>query len=251
MPFPQGVAIAGIGLTKQTRRSDRSTLSLCLEAARVALADAGMQKGEIDGICARWPGPGGTVFQPGSADWAGLLGVPVRWIGDTYPQGVPAALDAAAAIACGFCSTVLVVGGQAGGLGRDAGRVADYTRPQNEFVAPFGAFTAAQFALVAQRYLETYRPDRRGIAELAAAIRNRGHANPEAVMAGRGPYTADDVLASPAVAEPLRLLELCLATEGAAAMILTSIERANSTPSPGPQKPSASNWRTTSNALMS
>lgn len=230
MRFPQGVAIAGVGLTQQAKRSERSTLSLCLEAARAALADAGMETTEIDGICARWPGPGGTVFQPGSADWAGLLGVPVRWIGDTYPQGVPAALDAAAAIASGYCSTVLVVGGQAGGLGKDGGSVADYTRPQNEFVAPFGAFTAAQFALVAQLYLERHRPDRRGIAGLAAAIRNHGHENPDAIMAGRGPYTADDVLASPLVADPLHLLELCLATEGAAAMILTSIERARDCP---------------------
>lgn len=230
MGFPQDVAIAGVGLTKQAKQLDRSTLSLCLEAAQEALADAGMDKGEIDGICARWPGPGGTVFQPGSADWAGLLGIPVRWIGDTYPQGVPAALDAAAAIAAGLCHTVLVVGGQSGGLGKAGGRVADYTRPQNEFVAPFGAFTAAQFALVAQLYLERYRPDRTGIAEVAAAIRNNGHANPEAVMAGRGPYTAADVLASPLVAEPLHLLELCLATEGAAAMILTSLERARDCP---------------------
>jgi acetyl-CoA acetyltransferase len=166
------------------------------------------------------------VFQPGSADWAGLLGIPVRWIGDTYPQGVPAALDAAAAIAAGLCETVLVVGGQSGGLGREGGRVADYTRPRNEFVAPFGAFTAAQFALVAQVYVHRYRPRREGIAEVAATIRNYGHANPDAVMTGRGPYTAADVLASPPIVEPFRLLELCLATEGAAAMLLTTLERA-------------------------
>jgi acetyl-CoA acetyltransferase len=224
------VAIAGIGITQQAKRLERTTLSLCLEAARGALADAGMTKDDIDGICARWPGPGGTIFLPGSADWAGLLGIPVRWIGDTYPQGVPAALDAGAAIAAGLCNTVLVVGGQAGGLAREDGRVADYTRPDNEFVAPFGSFTAAQFALVAQLYLERHRPRREGIAEVAATIRNHGHANPDAVMADRGPYTAADVLDSAPISEPLRLLELCLATEGAAAMVITSLERARDCP---------------------
>jgi acetyl-CoA acetyltransferase len=228
VPFPSDIAIAGIGITEQARRHERSTLSLCLEAARAALDDAGVSKEEIDGICARWPGPGGTVFHPGSADWAGLLGIPVRWIGDTYPQGIPATLDAVAAISAGLCTSVLVVGGQAGGLGRDGGRVADYTRPANEFVAPFGAFTTAQFALVAQVYLHRYRPDRERIAALAAAVRNNGHENPAAVMAGRGPYTAEDVLASPFVAEPLRLLELCLATEGAAALVITTLDRARS-----------------------
>lgn len=230
MSFPSSVAIAGVGMTEQRRHHDRHTLALCLEAARVALADAGMDKAEIDGVCARWPGPGGTVFEPGSADWAGLLGTPLRWIGDTYPQGIPATLDAAAAISAGLCSTVLIVGGQSGGLGKMGRRVADYTRPQNEFVAPFGAFTAAQFALVAQLYLARHRPDRRKIAALAAAVRNNGHRNPAAVLSGRGPFTADDVLASPFVAEPLHLLEVCLATEGAAAVVVTSLERARGCP---------------------
>jgi acetyl-CoA acetyltransferase len=110
--MPQ-VSVAGIGLTPQRQRLGTTTLEACLTAARAALDDAGMSKSEIDGIAARWPGPGGTVFHPGSADWAGLLGLSVRWISDTYPQGIPAALEAMAAIGAGLCTTVLVVGGQA------------------------------------------------------------------------------------------------------------------------------------------
>jgi acetyl-CoA acetyltransferase len=187
-----------------------------------------LSKDDVDGIAGRWPGPGGTVFLPGSADWAGQLGIPVRWIGDTYPQGIPGALDAAAAIAAGLCHTVLIFGGQSGGLGREDGRVADYTRPANEFVAPWGAFTVAHFALVAQVYLHRYGVAHEKLAAIAAAIRNTGSANPAAVMAGRGPYTAESVLASPMIAEPFTLLELCLATEGAAAMVLTTLDRARS-----------------------
>jgi len=218
------VAIAGVGTTAMSRRLQTTTLAACLDATRRALADAGLTVADIDGVSARWPGPGGTVFQPGSADWADLLGVPLRWIGDTYPQGVPAALAAAAAIATGQCDVVLVAGGQAGVLGN--GSVAAYTRPDNEFVACWGSITQAQFALVAQVYLSRYRPDRSRLAGLAATIRNSGSVNPRAVMAGRGPYRAADVLASPMIASPLHLLEVCLATEGAAAMILTSVERA-------------------------
>ena len=224
------VAVAGVGVTRQAKRLPTTTVEACLEAARAALDDAGMELREIDGIAARWPGPGGTVFHPGSADWAGMLGIPVRWIGDTYPQGVPAALDAAAAISSSLCSTVLVVGGQADVLGGPS--VASYTRPDNEFVACWGSMTPAQFALVAQVYLHRYRPDRRRLAAVAAEIRNAGSRNPAAVMAGRGPYTPDDFLDAPPVAEPFTLLDLCLANEGAAAMVLTSAERARDCPQP-------------------
>jgi acetyl-CoA acetyltransferase len=103
------ISIVGVGRTEMARRLEMSTLSACLEAAKHALADAGLRVQDVDGISARWPGPGGTVFLPSSSDWSKLLGVPLRWVGDTYPQGVPAALEAAAAIVTGQCETVLVV----------------------------------------------------------------------------------------------------------------------------------------------
>lgn len=223
-----GVAIAGIGRTAMARRLPTTTLAACLEAAQLALADAGMVVSDVDGIAARWPGPGGTVFHPGSADWAKLLGIPLRWVGDTYPQGIPALLDAAAAIVTGQCETVLIVGGQAGVLGGPA--VASYTRPDNEFVACWGSLTAAQFALVAQVYLHRFRPDPERFAAVVANIRTMGSANPDAVLAGRGVITPADVLTSPLVAEPFRLLDLCLANEGAAAVVVTSLERARDAP---------------------
>ena len=222
------IAIVGIGATEMARRIDRTTVSSCLAAAKSAVSDAGLTLADIDGVCARWPGPGGTVFHPGSQDWLKLFGHGVRWVGDTYPQGVPAVLDAAAAILTGQCTTVLIVGGQSGVLGGP--NVASYTRPENEFTECWGAFTSAQFALVAQRYLHLHDVDRVAMAQIAAAIRNAGSANPHAVMHGRGPFTADDVLASPMVSSPFHLLDLCLANEGAAAVVVTSMDRARNLP---------------------
>jgi acetyl-CoA acetyltransferase len=234
LPVPSpvtDVAVVGVHATKQAKIADRSVLSLCLEAAFGALADAGLDLSDVDGISARWPGPGGTVFHPGSVDWTGLLGIPVRWVQDTYPQGIPAALDAAVAIAGGLCHTVLVVGGQAA-IRESAAAVADYTRPANEFVEPWGAFTQVHFALLAQRYLHHFPDVRHDVAQVAAMIRNNGHVNPDAVLSGRGPYSADDILDSPLVTEPLHLLDVCLATEGAAAMVLTRRDRAVDTRRP-------------------
>jgi acetyl-CoA acetyltransferase len=222
--FPR-VGIVGIHRTRQARVIEQDALTLILEAGLGAVADAGLTLDDIDGISARWPGPGGTVMHPGSADWASLLRRPLRWIGDTYPAGVPFLLDAAAAIEAGLCHTVLTMGGQTG-VNNQGLRSAAYTVPDNEFTGPVGSFTAAQFALVAQRYYHRFRPDVEKIAGVAAAIRNMGSLNPEAVMFGRGPYSAADVLASPMIADPFHLLELCLTNDGAAAVVITSLERA-------------------------
>lgn len=220
----QDVAIVGVGVTPQVKRSEKNSLQVALDAAKLALADAGLSHTDLDGIAARWPGPGGTELAPGSADWSTMLGVPLSWIGDSYPQGIPALVDAAGAILTGQATTILITGGQAGVLG--GGKVASYTRPGNEFVAPFGAFTAAHFALVAQRHLARFPHARQGMAEIAATIRNVGSTNPDAVMYGRGPYTAEDVLAAPPVVDPFTLLDLCLASEGGAAVVVTTLERA-------------------------
>ncbi|MFO1188921.1 MAG: thiolase family protein [Alphaproteobacteria bacterium] len=219
------IAIVGVYTTQQALRIDREPLSLCLEAAQGAMRDAGIEKSQIDGICGRWMGPGGTALHPGSPDWSTLLGIPLTWIGDSYPSGVPALMDAAAAIGAGLCNTVLVVGGQS--RTRTAGGpVVAYTRPDNEFTACYGSYTTAQFALVAQRYFHLFRPDPAKMAGVAASIRTMGGLRPGAALFGRGPFTAEDVMASPPVVEPFHLLELCLASEGAAAFIVTSIERA-------------------------
>lgn len=218
------IAIVGVGVTPQRKRSEQNSLQVALDAAKLALADSGLSHTDIDGIAARWPGPGGTMLAPGSADWSTLLGVPIDWIGDSYPQGIPALLDAAGAIMTGQATTVLITGGQAGVLG--GGRVASYTQPSNEFVGPYGAFTAAHFALVAQRHLLRYPEARHGCAQIAATIRNTGSSNPDAILFDRGPYTAEDVLAATPVVDPFTLLDLCLASEGGAAIIVTSRERA-------------------------
>ena len=261
-----GIAVAGVAATRQARHLEGNSVQICLEAAKAALDDAGMSLDETDGISARWPGPGGTVFGPGSVDWSSVLGKGFDWVGDTYPQGAPGLLDAAGAILSGQCTTVLVFGGRAGesrgtatvssggdatsaavfsgGDATSAAAVASYTRPDNEFVSCWGSLTAAQFALVAQVYLHRFAPDPERMALVPAAIRNAGAANPAAVMYGRGPYRPIDVLTSPPVAEPFRLLDLCLATEGAAAIVVTSLERARDCPSaPAVVLGGGSEWR--------
>ena len=75
----------------------------------------------------------------------------------------------------------------------------------------------------------TARPPEQ-MAHAAAVVRNNGHAHPDAVYSGRGPFTADDILASRMVADPFHLLECAMTSEGGAAVVLTRADRAADLP---------------------
>jgi acetyl-CoA acetyltransferase len=135
----------------------------------------------------------------------GALGIGPVWDARS-PGGITAVVQAAAAIRSGLCTTALIADGGAD-LYTDHSATAPWTRPTNEFVAPFRLFTAVEFGLMARRHMEVYGTTAEHLAEVAATIRNHGHVNPEAVFHGRGPYTRDDVLASRMVADPFHLLD--------------------------------------------
>jgi acetyl-CoA acetyltransferase len=144
-----------------------------------------------------------------------------------YPNGlgIPAVLDAANLVATGQCRAVLMAGGGAATY-TERSSTAPWTRPSNEFVVGYGLFTAAEFALMARRHMIEYGTTEEQLATVAATIRNNGHVNPEAVYYGRGPFTADDILASRPVAEPFHLLDCAMTSEGGCGLVLTTLDRA-------------------------
>jgi acetyl-CoA acetyltransferase len=206
------VAIAGIFNTEQARSIPGETSdSIRLKAALGAMADAGVGPADIDGVI---EGGHSLVYDLALGPvWRGAQGV-----------GIPAVLEAAGAILAGSCSVVLVVDGRAG-LVRDAS-AAIWTRPPNEFVASWGMFTAAEFALVARAHMDRYGTTRAAMATVAATIRNNGSVHPGAVYRGRGPFTSADVLASRPVAEPFNLLDCATTSEGACGVVVTRADLA-------------------------
>lgn len=128
----------------------------------------------------------------------------------------------------GYADTVVVGGCKL--VSRGAGPVG--AGVPLEFTDVWGSYVVAQFALVAARHMHEYGTTSRQLAEVAAIIRNNGTTNPEAMMYGRGPYTADDVLASRMVATPFHLLDCCIVGEGGAALVVTTAERARDLPQP-------------------
>jgi acetyl-CoA acetyltransferase len=215
----RGVAIVGAYNTKQARQLPEMTeYRLILDAIRGALDSAGLRPEDVDGLnVSTWVT---NLNQRAVAQWFG--GRPV-WTGMAH-QGVEAVLEAAAAIATGQCHTALIATAQCGEYTERESTVS-WTRPENEFVECWGLYTAAEFALMAQRHMHIYGTKREALSEVASAIRMNGARNPEAVMYGRE-VTPEDVVASRMVADPFHLLDCCITSEGGAGLVLTTAERA-------------------------
>jgi acetyl-CoA acetyltransferase len=204
-------AIVGVYNTRQGRRLDGETSrSLALEAVRGALADAGLSLDDVDGISA---GEKSTTLIYD-------MRIGPAWQGFNFGLGM--ITEAAAAIEYGLANVVVLVAAQAGEY-RNHEATAPWTRPENEFVAPWGMFTAAEFALIARRHMHVYGTTREQLSMVAATIRNNGSRNPEAVYYQRGPFSPDDITASRLIADPYHLLDCATTSEGGCALILANV----------------------------
>ena len=215
MPHPiRDVAIVGIYNTAQARQLDgHDSYSIAVEGARGALADAGIGIEDVDGVAGQFAAELvlGARMGPCSRKLSG--------------HGIPTVLEAASMIAFGECEVVVIAAGGAA-MYTERSATAPWTRPANELVMPFGLFTAAEFALMARRHMLEHGTTAEQMATVAATIRNNGHVNPEAVYAGRGPFTVDDILDSRMIADPFHLLECSMTSEGGCGLVLTTAARA-------------------------
>lgn len=221
-------AIVGIGeLPTQRGYPGRSMLGLCADAARLAIEDAGLRKEDIDGLIVD-----GTSATPAAmAEYIGLRPVFATGVSMQGASGATAVTVAAAAIHGGMCTTALVVMGAArgddgGGPPRPAGGSVTA-----EFEQPFGPAAGAGtgYALIYRRHMHEYGTTPEQMAKLAVDQRFNAQANPNAAFAGQ-PITIDDVLNSRYINEPLHMLECVMPAAGAAALIITTAERAKSLP---------------------
>ncbi|MFV8318506.1 thiolase family protein [Mycobacterium sp. 23] len=204
-------AIVGVYNTVQGRRLDGETSrGLAVKAVNGALDDAGLRLQDVDGVSA---GPLSTALIYD-------LRVGPAWQGMGF--GVGMITEAATAIEHGMADVVVLVAAQAGEY-RDHEATAPWTRPENEFVAPWGMFTTAEFALIARRHMRVYGTTREQLSMVAATIRNNGSNNPEAVYYQRGPFTPSDITASRLIADPFHLLDCATTSEGGCALVVANL----------------------------
>ncbi len=220
--------IVGVGETEYSRASGRSEARLACEAILKALDDAGLTVADVDGIVKYELDP------TSEAAIATTLGIPnLRYFGLVgYGGGGSGGtiMHAAMAIALGVADVVVCYRALNGYSGRGGG--SQMLNPVNYgdpgFGYPFGLITPPQmYAMLAQRYLHEYGARQEHLGMVSVAHRRHAATNPRAQMYGR-PVTLEEYLASRYVAEPFRLLDCCLQTDGGAAVVLTSAERARS-----------------------
>jgi acetyl-CoA acetyltransferase len=225
-----GVAIVGVHNTAQARSLPGETAeSVTFEAIFGALADAKVRTSDVDGLNVTrgsgYPVPAKNYVM----DSYELLGPAPCWLG-VSPFGIDSIVEAATAVATGLCHTVVIANGQAGAYAAGSGATAPWTRPNLEFTDCWGLYTAVEFALLAQRHMHLFGTKPEHLAEVASTVRTNGNRNPGATMAGRGDVTPQDVLDSRLIAEPFHLFDCSLTTEGGAAVVLTTTERARDLP---------------------
>ncbi len=209
--------IVGAYDTRQAKRIEQPETDVLLDAMRGAVASAGLTFADVDGVNVT-----SSVRRLNPREAVMWLGGRPCWTG--VDIGIPAVVEAALAISAGLCDVALIATAQAREY-TDRVKTAPWTRPSNEFVECWGLYTAAEFALIARRHMHLFGTRPEALAEVAAAIRSHGAANPEAVHFGRE-VSPEDVLASRMVADPFHLLDCAITSEGGAGLVLTSAARA-------------------------
>jgi acetyl-CoA C-acetyltransferase len=213
------VAIVGVGL-HPFGRFPLSARQMATVAARAALADAGLKWSDI-GFAA-----GGTR-DGGHADALvkdlGLTGVPFMTVYNGCATGGSALSSGANAIASGMADTVMVVGFDKHERGAFGTNPAEYGL--EDWYGEMGMMVTTQFfGMKIQRYLAEHDLDPRLLAEISAKALRNGARNPNAWR--RNEMSVDDIANADMVNDPLTKYMFCSPSEGAAALILTSPERA-------------------------
>ena len=222
--------VTGVGLIAFGRHEGASTLDLMSEAAGAALSDAGLARGEVDGLLTGYSTTHphlmlSTVF----AEHFGLHPSYAHAIQLGGATGFALVMLAHLLIEAGAARRVLVVAGEnrLTGQSRDAAiqTLAQVGHPRYE--VPLGPTIPAYYGLVASRYAHEHGLD--DLAELAVLMRANAARTPGAHL--RTPITAEEVRASKPIAEPLRLLDCCPVSDGAAAFVIERVDPAR----PGPR----------------
>ncbi len=229
-------AIAGLGITEQGKVYDHNHVGFASEAVRLALQDAGLSRGDLDGLLVNpgltWGDMGMASFQLQQA--MGLrdlrLSASMSSGGATAGTMIQYAAQAIAnrlcnAIACVFSDAPLRPPRPEGDEGANRGSAAAYGFGRG-LEAAYGQFGVnAMYAMVAQRHMHTYGTTNDELGAIAVAERQWANRNPAAQFHDT-PMTLEDYHRSRWVVEPFHLFDCCLVSNGGLAVIVTSADRA-------------------------
>ena len=215
--------VVGSGLTRYGKHEGSNTLALMTQATDLALADAGMARGDIDGLIC-----GYSTTQPHlmlSTVFAEHYGLQPRYAHALQlggATGFALVMLAHLLVTAGAAKRVLVVGGEnrMTGQSRDSAIqvLAQVGHPVYE--VPLGATIPAYYGLVASRYMHEFGSTEADFAELAVTMRQHAALHPGAQF--RTPISVTDVMASRAIASPLKMLDCCPVSDGGCAFVISA-----------------------------
>jgi acetyl-CoA acetyltransferase len=217
--------LTGIGETEFVRGTAKSAEHLLIEAARRACADAAVDPSTVDGVVI----PSAKITPESYVSGLGITDL--RFSAANFLGGasaVAAVMIAVAAVASGRARRVIVAAGgtQYSGrrLSRADGAAAGFSWPGQDFRThlehPYGLVVPMQwYSLQANRWLHETGADPAGLRAVALAARAHASRNPQAYFARR-PLTAEDYDRAPFIVKPFRLYDICLESDGAAAVLV-------------------------------
>jgi acetyl-CoA acetyltransferase len=221
-------AVVGVGASDFARRPDRSTVEMAGAALNAALADAGLDKGAIDGLCVQIGSPRGVDYDV----VAQTFGLDVKYCSQTWPHGRFTATvigHAVMAIATGLATRVACLLAM---KNSDIGRIGEAANPFfheqfRENGGPHGeeghigmSSPIAGAAMAFDLYCRRYGKDRELLAEIPLTFRRHAQLNADAVA--QAAMSLEDYLGARAVVDPLRLFDCSLVGDGAVCVIVAA-----------------------------
>ena len=238
----QRAVVSGIGQSEIGRRLGRGELDLTIEAALVAIADAGLEVADVDGL-ATYPGgsmgDSGGFSGPGTPTVQDALRLSLNWHsgGPEGPAQIQAVINAVMAVSMGLARHVLVYrtvtestaqgsGGRAGiGVGTDG------VGGPFQWSLPFRAYSAANWlAMNAQRHFHEFGTTREQLAQIAINARRNAGLNPKAIF--REPMSMADYFAARMITTPFCLYDCDIPVDGSTAVIVSAAEHADAVDHP-------------------
>ena len=230
--FPRGeAAIVGIGCTEFSRDSGVSVFNLAAEAIKKAVADAGLTIGDIDGLVTF--GPNDSIPPNMLAQGLGIKSM--SFFLDHFLGGsvsISTVGQAALAVSAGVADCVVVYRAL---NGRSELRMNGSGAPRMRqpwdmpykidagYIAP-----SQEIAMAARAHMLRYGTTHEDLGRIAIMSRTHALDNPRAMM--REPMTMDDYLESRWIVDPFRKFDCCLETDGAAAVVIVTADRARDLP---------------------
>jgi acetyl-CoA acetyltransferase len=221
------IVIAGVGETDQGKIPDRSSFHFLSQASKLAIEDAGLKKTDVDGLVTAFSLVEHTFMH--CTTFADYFGMKPKFFSSVAVGGATAVwmvAEAAMAIASGQAEVVLCVRGDNTLSGISSSGMLALIREMchGEFEFPYGLTTPGGYALAAQRYLHDFGATREQLA--AVAVTMRKHAALKENAMNKEPLTVEDVVNSRIIAEPLTKYDCSIISDGGAAFIVTTEEKA-------------------------